>query len=92
MIPHQALILWRMLTAAYGTFRTYLDVRVESEMRSKADIENEKAQRWGTGLNGNISRSAIGATLSAGQSSCLYNIEHRHRNIAVFPRPLADAK
>jgi hypothetical protein len=46
-------------------------------MRSKADIGNEKAQRWGTGLIGNISRSAIGATLSAGQSSCLYNIEHR---------------
>ena len=65
---------------------------LKSEMRSKADIENEKAQRWGTGLNGNISRSAIGATLSAGQSSCLYNIEHRHRNIAVLPRPLADAK
>jgi hypothetical protein len=49
-------------------------------MRSKADIENEKAQRWGTGLNGNISRSAIGATLSAGQSSCLYNIESSVKN------------
>jgi hypothetical protein len=27
---------------------------------SKADIGNEKARRWGTGLIGNISRSAIG--------------------------------
>jgi hypothetical protein len=58
-------------------------------MRSKADIGNEKAQRWGTGLIGSNFKIDNGGHLSTGQSSCLYNIEHPPNKVqsAVGPKP-----
>jgi hypothetical protein len=38
MIPHQALILWRMLAAAYGTFRPYAARRGSSAVGGRADM------------------------------------------------------
>jgi hypothetical protein len=38
MIPHQALILWRMLTTAYGPKLPISDVCFSAALRGKADI------------------------------------------------------
>jgi hypothetical protein len=38
MIPHQALILWRMLTAAYGTKPTWLAGSAMSGLGSRTEV------------------------------------------------------
>ena len=45
MIPHQALILWRMLTAAYGTKRTCRAELTMSVDGGKAEVGGKQSNR-----------------------------------------------
>jgi len=74
-----------MIAAPIYAYLIGADGRISKRVTIMCDGRwKQKAQRWGTGLIGSISRSAMGSTLSAGQSSCLYNIDHRPPKMGRF--------